>query len=539
MSSGPVEDVVDGDVTATAPRQSILGRLFTRKPIPHTRLQSIVLAASLTVIPLALLLSNNQGTIANRQPILQIALVALIVSAILTVVFSTKLAPHVAGALVGGFGYGFFSLSWIPERAGTPTLLLFWTATSLIGSAVLVWLLSDSKVIVTLASLASAAVVVFLVATSSTSGRDEVAGRADSVAPEALSFAEPFERTPNVYVFVLDGFGRPDVLTEQFGARGFDIDLSESVDELETLGFVQDADGSANYVQSILSIPSALNGTLHHLPDAPLSGFEIWRTGRPAVQGDNLLVNSLRAAGYEYWHSGSVIWDATACAPSIADRCLGLDTADQETISALWSNTPLRQHVGLVPFEDFSDPESTVDSILEARAQRTNDDPYVVFSHIVSPHQPYRFEQDCQLRNRTGTGTTLDNGSLPEHRPLFVNQVHCLGDQLEEAMAELVEADPDALILLQADHGTAFEINHDTLDWTDTAIRERLAIFRMTRVPDVCRRSEPEAQSLVNTPQLILSCLSGEEPEWIEPQMFLLTVEQEVFDAGAPLIFAE
>jgi len=257
------------------------------------------------------------------------------------------------------------------------------------------------------------------------------------------------------------------------------------------------------------------------------------------VQGDNLLVNSLRDVGYEYWHSGSVIWDATSCEPEIADRCLGLDTSGQETISAIWSTTPVRQHVGRVPFEDISDPISTVDSILEARAERTTDDPYIVFSHIVSPHQPYRFEQDCQLRGRTGTGTTLDIGHLPEHRPLFVNQVHCLGGQLEEAMADLIEADPDALILLQADHGTAFEINHETLDWTDTAIRERLAIFRMTRVPETCRRSEPEAQSLVNTPQLVLSCLSGEEPDWIEPQMFLLTVDQEVVDAGAPLIFAE
>ena len=164
-----------------------------------------------------------------------------------------------------------------------------------------------------------------------------------------------------------------------------------------------------------------------------------------------------------------------------------------------------------------------VASILEARQTQANDEPYIMFSHIISPHQPYRFDENCEFRNRSATGTTLELGHLPEHRPLYVNQVHCLAQQLETAMAELIEADPNALILLQADHGSAFQPAHETLAWDDAAIEERMAVFRMTRLPDRCQSDDLEAQSLVNTPELLLSCVTGNEPDWVEPRMLLLT----------------
>ena len=471
------------------------------------------------MIPLALLLFNNQGSIANRQPVIEVLLGALAVSATLSVLLGRKLAPHVAASLVGAFGYGFFSLSWLPPSSGTPSLLVFWVASSIIGAAVLVWLLSNSKLVITLASVATSAVVAFLIVASMGGGPG--LETASPVVPESLAFSEELIETPNVYLFILDGFGRPDVLSEQFA--DLNLDISSSIDRLGELGFRQDPAGSAAYSQSILSIPSSLNGELHHRPEAELSGLEQWEYGRPALKGDNTLVNSFRSAGYDYWHSGSGIWDASACDPGIADVCLGLDTSDQETIAAIWSLTPVRNHVGSVPFADFSDPPSVVASILEARQTQANDEPYIMFSHIISPHQPYRFDENCEFRNRSATGTTLELGHLPEHRPLYVNQVHCLAQQLETAMAELIEADPNALILLQADHGSAFQPAHETLAWDDAAIEERMAVFRMTRLPDRCQSDDLEAQSLVNTPELLLSCVTGNEPDWVEPRMLLLT----------------
>ena len=519
---------------AAPARGTLIGKLFGAEAIPGTRVQSILLAMALSVMPIALLLYGNRGAIDGVAPILQVAGGALIVAVFATALLSKFLAPHVAGAIVGAFGYGFFSMSWLPEETGPATLIFLWAATSFLGSLILTWLLSNSKVVVSSAALVATGLVIFLGAGADLSPPDS----SSAAPPEALSFSSPPAETPNIYLFILDGFGRLDIIEDQFAAAGEELDLSASVDALEDLGFVQGPVASTNYVESIISIPSMLNGTLHHLPEAPLNDLELWEVGRPAIQGDNFLINSLKAAGYSYWHSGSVIWDASSCNPDVADLCLGPDTKGLESQVSVWSLTPARHFVGMVDFADISDPASVIPTILEARASQPNDEPYVVFSHIVSPHQPYRFEEDCSLRSQRGIGTSIAIGHLPEHRPLYADQAHCLAEQLEETMTDLIEADPTAIILLQGDHGPLFELDQETFEWNDSAIRERVGVFRMTRLPEQCRSDNPWAQSLVNTPELILSCLSGEEPDWVTPRVFLLGRGGTIIEAEQPLVEA-
>lgn len=529
---------IDRTEELESPTSSPLRKIFGAERIPGTWPVSLLLAASLTVMPVALLLFGNQGTIEGVGPILTVGVSAFVVATVCTAMASKVLAPHVAAGIVGAFGYGFFSMSWAPPTTGPTTLLLLWVTMSFVGSIIVIWLLSNSRIVITLGSVMAAGLVVYLVTSAGLA--NPVATDASEVAapPAALSFTDPLTDRPNVYVFILDGFGRPDIVERQFGAVGEDFDISEQVETLEGLGFAQDPSASANYTQSILSIPSTLNGELHHVPGALLDDAEIWARGRPAVKGDNFLINSLKAAGYDYWHSGSVIWDVSSCDVDIADRCLGTEIADLESKTAVWSLTPVRHYLGSVDFADVSDPSLVIPSILEARQTQPSDEPYVVFSHIVSPHQPYRFEPDCSFRGRADSGTTLGVGHLPEHRALYADQASCLMQQLESTMAELVEADPSAIILLQADHGPAFEADQETLQWDDTSVRERLGIFRMTRLPDHCRSVDPQAQSLVNTPELILSCLRGEQPEWVEPRIVLRSLGGDI-EFEEPLVWAE
>ena len=53
--------------------------------------------------------------------------------------------------------------------------------------------------------------------------------------------------------------------------------------------------------------------------------------------------------------------------------------------------------------------------------------------------------------------------------------------------------------------------------------RERLGIFRMTRLPDDCRSEDPVAQSLINTVPLLIGCVSGVEPDLREARVLLNT----------------
>lgn len=292
--------------------------LFTADSLPKTKLTGLLLPAGLTMIPGLLLLFNNADRIVNPRPILEVTMGAGVLAALLARFLWRDFAPHVDAAIMGAFGYGFFSLSWL-DGTSVAVRMGAWLLTAIVGSVVLVWLLSDSRLVVNIATF--------------------------------------------------------------------------------------------------------------------------------------------------------------------------------------------------------------------------------TFSHILSPHQPYQYNADCSLRDGNARGQGLGDGHRAEFRPLYVGQATCLAQQLEQAMTTLIEADPTAVIVLQADHGSEFEIDDlDNPSWEPNYLRERFGIFRMTRLPETCSSTHLAAQSIINTAELLTSCLSGTEPDLIEPQIFLGGRQDKfeaVREAEEALIFAD
>ena len=505
-------------------------------PIPGTRVLSPLITVALTTLPLGLLNYFNSEAIADPRPLLEIAAIAGLTALVLSALLGRVLAPHVAGIFVGALGYGFFSMSWL-QNPSTVSLIIAWVFSSLLGGYVLLWLIGSTRWAVVTAAVVTTVISATLFGLS-TFGAPEPAELAEREIPESLAFADVPEDRPNIYLFVLDGFARPDITAEQFVEHGVDFDLSESISGLEDLGFSQDLEATANYPQTILSVPSTLNAEYHHVPEAPLAGFDIWNQGRAALSGENVLVNTLRTAGYEYWHSSSVLWAAGACDAEVADRCIGDPGTDTETLEALWAETPLRWVQG-ADLDTVTDPTTVVADILASRETQPTNDPYLLFSHIISPHHPYRFNSDCSRRPDGSEGLSFVEGGEPQFRPLYSGAATCVASQLESAMTTLIEHDPTAIVFLQADHGSPFEADLEDNPWDEKMVRERMGIFRMIRMPDHCRSSDPAAQSLVNTVPLIVGCLNGQEPELIESRILLSDfVTANVRDADSPLIEA-
>jgi|GEM_PF-5826108 len=271
--------------------ESLARNHFVRDRLPHSTVQSCILAAGTTVLPIAMLLFNNRGAISAPMPIFTVAVAAVLMALGSTAALSRFLAPHAAAAIVGAFGYGFFSMSWVGDGAGTTIIMFVWIAISGLASAVLLWLLSDSRLVLNIATVVTSVLCIGMI--GSFLAVDSVPERIDNAIPAALAFADEPASKPNVYMFVLDAFGRPEVLAEQFAAHDVDIDLSSSIAALEDLGFVEDEHATSNYTETILSVASTLNGTLHHTPEEPLEADAVWATGRAGLQGDNALVATL------------------------------------------------------------------------------------------------------------------------------------------------------------------------------------------------------------------------------------------------------
>lgn len=493
---------------ADTPQRSIIRRFFGRARIAGTTVPSLFLAAALTVLPLGLLLAQNRGRIADPQPILQIAGIAAGIAALATFLAGKLLAPHVGAAIAGSAGYIFFSMSWV-GTGSTATYLTVWLGSAALLSAVVLVLIGDTKSIM----LGATAIVTVAVIATTAIGLAPTSSPANT--PTALAFTGEVEETPNVYVFILDGFARLDILNTQMG--DLDVDLEPAINSLEALGFALEPAATSNYAETLVSVPSTLNGTLHVTPDTPLTLQERWAYAQNTLRGNNNTVSFLSEAGYDYWHSSSGLWDNAACDASIADRCLGDGVSSFETKSAVWSTTPLRNVLGQPNPDSIQDPTKVVDQILQARAEGATD-PYFVFSHIMSPHHPYRFDRDCNPIN--DPSSTISIGHDAHHRGLYADQVTCLGAQLETSMQRLLDADPSAIIFLQSDHGSAFNVDFDERSWPSDAIDERMSIFRMTRLPEHCRSTDTRAQSVVNTLPLLHGCLTGTEPALVDADMF-------------------
>ncbi len=503
-TASPIKKIVSG-----------LRNTFGHEPVEGTRLTSPLLAGALTSLPLAILVATNYGEIAQLRPILTIGLVASLTAATTTALLATRVAPHVAGITCGVLGYGFFSMSWA-TATNTVLLVLGWLVLGLFASWIFVWLSDHSARILAVATAAAIIAVTGLTLSGPLGANSDL----EADPGESLAFVGELTRKPNVYMFVLDAFSHPRVIEQEMGQEN--VDFGPHLARLEDLGFALEPNARSNYAETRLSVPSLLNAEYPLVETDEAPDFSVRVSGADALRGHNKTVTFFAEAGYEYWHSGSGIWGEGNCDTSVADRCIGDEEINYETFEAIWSNTPIREIV-TPKLNGAQDPKKVVSLVNEVRSEATG--PIFVYSHLMLPHQPYRFDSDC---GPIESESTLSSGSDPKFRAEYVGQALCTATMLGEAMEELIAADPDALILLQGDHGASFTLTDDPT-WHDETFSERIDIFRMTRLPDDCRYDDVAAQSLINTLPMLQACLSQTPPTFIEPRIFVTNYFNEVF----------
>lgn len=471
------------------------------------------------MLPNTLLLAQNQARIFDRALVLQVALLSGLVAAVIAAVLAQFIEPKKAGITTAAFAYTFYLQAWTSASGPHWARFVIWLCMGLFAAFALNVLIGSTERALRIATGIVAVAVV------TTSGIGMLGG---TRTPAAVAFTEMTPvRTPNVYLFVLDGLGRPDVLRAQFPT----LDVDQPLQAFSELGFDVSDRSTANYPRTHLSIPSMLSASYPSTEENVLAEPDEWAFADATLSGNNELVQMMKAAGYEYWHTDSGIWGHAACDTDFADVCLGKEAGvDHEAKAAIWESTPFKRS----PFgTDAQDPTTVVDNIIAASTESAAggagaDAPKLVFSHILSPHTPYRFTRDCSPIN---VGSTSD-GWQPEYMGHYAGAAQCLFTQLETAFGELIEHDPEAMILVVSDHGPTFNLRW--LDeWSDREIHQRLSNFRMVRMPEGCDEATDAAHSLINTVPMIRSCLTGQEPELVEPKFFTVS-EAGVSEVDSP-----
>jgi len=306
--------------------------------------------------------------------------------------------------------------------------------------------------------------------------------------------------TPNIYWIVTDGYTGPSVMVQDYGyqaERAF-------VAKLEQHGFQVSDHALAAYPMTHLSMSSTL--AMDYLAE---SGDDI-SDPRPfyeTVQGNNALVATLHTWGYKFALYPGGLYAATQCS-GLEDVCLNDVSLDSDDW-ALLSMTPIARLIeGPRTAQRHADLSNPL-SILSSLSDHPTPPPRFVVAHLLDPHPPYyRTGDDCRVRN-----VSFNIGAPWEPDDEYVTAVRCLNELLESMIERVIDADPQAVIVIQGDHGPnrgiGFEQGHDVSSWTDEQVRIRFNVLSAIRLPEGCQT--PEVMSLVNTFRVVLACLSGSE----------------------------
>jgi hypothetical protein len=325
------------------------------------------------------------------------------------------------------------------------------------------------------------------------------------------------ENKPDVYYFILDGYGRADAIEAHYG-----FDNKEFLEGLKSQGFKIFERATSNYSYTHESIASSLS--MDYIHD---ENFEPERSQVPNMILYNKLAQLFRSLGYKYVlvPSGFFITDRSPLADVKID--LGIWTQSQFLAllvesSAVWFSWKWINRIGSVRNEGiivgaFEGKGIMVQwhrhitgSLDEIPKIATIPESTFTFAHVICPHPPYVFKRDGSLNTSAKMADLggFDNFNYWHLSQQFVDQLIHFNKLVERMIANLLENSPEPpIIILQGDHGTSYLGGEggDTLSPSIPHINERMSILFGCYAPKEVTDNLYDSISPVNIFRVVLN----------------------------------
>jgi hypothetical protein len=328
---------------------------------------------------------------------------------------------------------------------------------------------------------------------------------------------------PSVFHFVADGYARADQLSKRFG-----FDNRDFIADLEARGFYVATRAYSNYPATFLSISSMMS--MKYMVTDETEPFVTRSEFYAAIRGDNPVAARLRGAGYRYVYQGSAVWDGSKCL-GLEDLCLSSGKVLQREVLNL---TPLRYFLK-------SERPSTIGDVGRRIADVISDGaPVFLFSHTMPPHPPATFTSSCEEIATKGGGSeqgakqrlAAQAGHAAKTNWIdpdaYVRDLQCVNAQFIDVVDAIVARQPDAIIVVHGDHGTAFDLDWSLpIDaWPEEQFEERFSILLAVRLPPACSTHLYPTISPVNVYPIVLACLGNEMPRLVADVSFVTPYEK-------------
>ena len=416
-----------------------------------------------SIYPVLTLLAFNAGQV---EPVagLRALIASLLFGTLLFLVFRILLRqPHRAAFLALLWLVLFFSYGHVydlitgklPDLGLTPWLLAAWALLALLG----VWWATRPELTFTSLAAGLNVITLGLAVTAALQGFTAFAPRGEHrVAAENAPIQDlhpPDGRPlPDVYYFILDSYGRADLLQQAYG-----YDNSGFISALEQRGFYVAACSQSNYTRTELSLGSSLN--MLYLQDLD-SDF------KPKNIGRNRLWDALKhsAVRYNFESMGYKMVDfATGYAWNElrdADRFYSPPafSSGLTEFEGLFLRTTLARYAQDLGWIDADAMEgqnfrdrfrmifNTLDDIARDPA------PTFAYIHVMSPHPPFVFGPDGELTDPADFWNEKRLYTPALYAKGYQNQLAYLNKQMEAGIDTILKnSTMPPIIIVQGDHG--------------------------------------------------------------------------------------
>lgn len=344
----------------------------------------------------------------------------------------------------------------------------------------------------------------------------------------AASVTEQSGFRPDIYYFVLDGYGSEAILDEIY-----DHDNSEFLQLLASQGFYVAPGSRSNYSLTILSLTSSMN--MGYL-DRFIESGQVKQVNEliPLLRQSELRT-FLEREGYSVVSFSSGYFRTT-----IPDSDLFLEPklAGAKDLEALLIQTTAllvvqdaASRLGLrFPYPGYDAHRQRILFTLQMLPTMVEvPGPKFVFVHILIPHPPFVFDRAGEARTFDRNYTIGDGSDFPGTNAEYVmgyrDQVRYINRRLAEILPVIISESPlDPVIVIQGDHGPGSSLDWNSPEASD--LRERFSILNAFRLPGV----EPDMLyptiTPVNTFRVILNSYFGADLPQLPDQSFFSSPKQ-------------
>jgi hypothetical protein len=268
------------------------------------------------------------------------------------------------------------------------------------------------------------------------------------------------ENPPDVYFFLLDSYGRADLLKQAYG-----FDNSEFLSGLEERGFFVAECSQSNYVRTEISLGSSLN--MQYLqklsdkfsPDNIKRGL-LWDSLKHSAVRYNFESMGYETITFETGFEWLNIKDADhfMSPPPISSGMTDFEALFLRTTLARyvedWGWVDPNHLLGVIFRDRFNHAFNNIDDI--ARMPQ----PTFSYIHLMSPHPPFVFDPNGNPTYPADFWNEQQLYPADLYQKGYVNQVQYLNKKLLEAVDTiLAESDVPPIIIIQGDHGPWLQPN--------------------------------------------------------------------------------